>query len=160
MKPSSHIIAAVPLAAVVHLSTNSWESTALAVCASILIDVDHIADYLYYRRGWRGLGDFFETFRVCRIERTTILFHAWEWPILYALVLIWGPPPHWLWPIVLGQTYHLAMDTAANALRPSFYWLFRRALSGFELAPFLQPDRWRGISDAWSFAALRERWDW
>lgn len=158
MTAASHVIAAVPLAVGVHLFSNSWEATALAVSAGVFIDVDHLADYLYFRRGWKGLEDFFETFREARMKKAFILFHAWEYPILYSLLYISGIGPGWLWPLFLGSTYHLVFDTIANPVKPSFYWLFRRALSGFEFSGFYRPDRWQGVGEAWDIISRAEPW--
>ena len=144
MKAVSHAIASVPLAAGMHLATCSWEAVALAVCISIFIDVDHLADYVYYRRGWKGLGDFFRVCQEARLKKASVLFHAWEYPIFYVLLVAAGVAPEWLWPLVLGQAYHLAFDTVANPVKPSFYWLWRRVVSRFDFADFYRPDRWRG----------------
>ena len=120
----------------IYLTTRSLAATVLAGAASVLIDVDHVPDYIYFRRGWRGLGDFFATCYQSRLRKTFVCLHAWEWVLAaWTGLLLWSGPP-WLWAVGVGITYHLILDQVSNDVTPSFYWISYRARHGFEFAPF------------------------
>lgn len=136
MKLWQHTLAAVPLAGAVAWTTESWMSVCLVTVSCIFIDLDHLPDYVYFRKGWRGVRDFLATCNGCKLSRTFLILHAWEWLILLALCLAAGIGRSWLWPVALGVLYHLVLDTLTNPVPPSFYWLINRARSGFRFTSF------------------------
>lgn len=136
MRLTSHLVAAIPFSSGIFLTTGSLTAAALAAASSVLIDVDHLPDYVYHRGCWRGIQDFFDTCNGCRLVRTFLVFHSWEWLIVWGLLSVGGLPAGFLWPVAAGMVYHLALDTASNAVRPSFYWFSCRALRGFKLSRF------------------------
>ena len=141
MTLTGHLVASTPLTAAIFLYTNSWSAAVIGALASVLVDVDHVSDYIYNRGGWYGLRDFFDTCNAARLRKTVFVFHSWEWPILYAFLFAIGVAPQWLSPVFLGVTYHFALDTATNPVPPSFYWLTKRAMSRFDFARFYLPER-------------------
>ena len=102
----------------------------------MLIDVDHVPDYVHYRGSWGGVRDFFDACNSNRLVRTVLLFHSWEATILLGILCIIGWQTLFLWPIAVGMAYHLVLDSNANGVRPSFYWMSARAARGFRLAAF------------------------
>jgi len=72
----------------------------------------------------------------CRLVKTFLLLHAWEWLILLLLFLAAGIGRAWLWPVAVGVLYHLVLDTLANPVPPSFYWVINRARHGFQFSTF------------------------
>ncbi|MFC1833435.1 hypothetical protein ACFL2Q_01705 [Thermodesulfobacteriota bacterium] len=136
MKLSQHSVAGGPLAVGVYAATYSWSSVLFAVASSVLMDLDHLPDYLYFRRGWHGTGDFFEVCHKGRLVKTFLVFYAWEWPLIIGASTLIGVGSSWLWPIGLGVFYHLAWDALTNPVPASFYWILRRAFHGFRLAGF------------------------
>ncbi|QLA16339.1 hypothetical protein [Desulfolutivibrio sulfoxidireducens] len=133
MKASRHVLAAIPLAAVVLAAGRPLSEACLAATASVLIDLDHLGDYLLCRGGWYGLKDFFSSCNEGRLNRLYLVLHAWEWIILgLCAALAWG-----FWPagmVVLGMAWHLAFDQVGNRgiVTPGFYWITRRARVGFD----------------------------
>ncbi|MBI5568546.1 MAG: hypothetical protein HY914_01225 [Desulfomonile tiedjei] len=136
MKLRNHSVAALPLMAGTYLATSSLAATLVAGASSVLIDVDHIPDYVYFRRGWRGLSDFFATCYQSRLRKTFVCFHAWEWAIATWTVLLFWSGPTWLWAVGAGITYHLLLDQLGNDVTHSFYWISCRARHGFEFSLF------------------------
>jgi len=142
MKLSQHIAASLPLGLTVGLATGAAGYALVAVLASILIDLDHIPDYIFARRGWRGVKDFFAT--CYRGEMDTALFalHAWEWPILLGGGFVLGLVPPWLALIGVGFAYHLVFDLICNRPPASgFYWFTFRASKRFSVDRLFCPER-------------------
>ena len=143
MKLTQHIAASLPLAAGVYLTTNSYSGAALAVAGSVLIDLDHLPDYLYFRGGWRGVKDFFDVHNNHRVPTALLFFHSWELVILLGLLAWFGLSPEWLKAVSLGMAYHLVLDRIFNRTPPHFYWIARRAWFSFDVKRLRResPDR-------------------
>lgn len=133
MKASRHVAAAIPLAALLYAAGRSPLEIAVAASASVLIDVDHLADYLLFRGGWFGLRDFFQSCNEARLNRLYLVLHAWEWILLGGVAaLVAGAALPGM--VVCGMAWHLAFDAIGNrgVVRPGFYWFCRRARMGFD----------------------------
>ena len=60
MKLAQHCLSAVPLALAGYAASGGRFSAAvMAGLSSVLIDGDHVLDYLLYRKRWGGTKDFF-----------------------------------------------------------------------------------------------------
>lgn len=123
-------MAAAPLAAAMYFFGAPAWGTILAAFASVLIDVDHLLDYLLHRRGWRGLSDFFGMFHARACPHSYYLLHAWEWVLLLTLAAGLGLGD-WVGYLALGLGYHLLFDQALNKMPPDFYFLSSRARASF-----------------------------
>ena len=118
MGPISHsVISAAIGTGVWILSDGNPLVIPAAVCAGVLIDGDHIIDYLDARReGYR--------------RYLLVLAHGWEWGFIFAALLL-----AWHHPLAisafLAYTANLAADSAANRTHPLAYWLFFRLYKRF-----------------------------
>jgi hypothetical protein len=132
MKVSHHVAASLPLGLAVKLTTGSTGYGVAATLASILIDFDHIPDYLIARGGWFGIQDFLTTWYHVKMDKVQLVLHAWEIPILLCGGWLLGIVPAWLAAIGLGIAYHLVFDQICNkGTMPGFYWFIHRAAKGF-----------------------------
>jgi hypothetical protein len=133
VKLAAHAAASVPLALAVGLATGSSGYALTAALASVLIDLDHIPDYIYDRGGWRGVRDFFAVCERGEMDTVVLALHGWEWPILLCGGWLAGLLSPWLAAVGLGLGYHLAFDWIGNRplLAPWFYWIAYRAGKGF-----------------------------
>ncbi len=134
MKLSQHALASVPLMAGVYWATGSLAYAGIAGFASVFIDLDHVGDYVLYRRGWRGVRDFFASCEEGRLTKLYLFLHAWEWPVLFFLLYASVGVPLWAVMTALGMTYHLIFDAIGNRgnLKPGFYFIVKRYRNGFE----------------------------
>ncbi len=109
----------------------------------MLIDVDHLPDYIFFRRGWRGLTDFFDACDQRLLRRVFLWLHSWDLLIVTGLGLALAgntPGASWLFMVWLGFAYHLAFDQFGNRSKAGlFYFLCFRALKGFRGAALLGP---------------------
>lgn len=141
MKTWAHGLAALPLASVCYFSQGSAPLAAAVAAASVLVDLDHLLDYLLWRRRWLGLGDFFDSFHSHQVPNLYLVAHAWELMALaWALILGLGAPAWARW-LGLAWLYHLAWDQATNGVGPWFYFWVHRARMGFRRSVLRPPAR-------------------
>jgi hypothetical protein len=135
MKASRHVAAAIPLAALLYTAGRPPLEIAVAASASVLIDVDHLADYVLCRGGWYGLRDFFQSCNEARLNRLFLVLHAWEWIILGGIASL-AAGSSLLGMAVCGMAWHLGLDAIGNrgVVLPGFYWFYHRARAGFNAA--------------------------
>ena len=132
MKSWAHTLAALPLGGAYYWSEGSAALAGVAAAASVLVDLDHLPDYLWWRGRWRGLGDFFECFHEQRVPRIVIVTHSWELMLLAWGLILGLSAPDWLKALALGWLYHLCWDQLTNSVGVGFYSLVHRARMGFE----------------------------
>lgn len=131
MKLWAHSAAALPLAAGLWWAGMPAGAVAAAAGASVLVDLDHLPDYVYWRRGWGGVADFFRSNHQRRTSVIFILLHSWELLGL-ALAACWlAGAPAWGWGLCLGWAYHLVWDQLSNHVPGAFYFLGYRFRRGF-----------------------------
>lgn len=126
MRSTAHLLAAAPLAGVWWSLGGSGSGAVMAALASVLVDLDHIPDYIWWRGGWRGLKDFFHSFHSHRVSRLSLLAHSWELAALAGLGLWWLGWPAWPAALWAGWLYHLAWDQAVNPVGWQFYFFSYR----------------------------------
>lgn len=131
MRLTGHALAAIPLAGVLGWTTGNWPAAGAGAALSVLVDLDHLPDYIHWRGGWRSLKDFFETNRHHQVDRLLLFMHGLEWPLPLAALLWWLAGPAWGLCLGAGWLYHLAWDLAVNPVAPRFYFFFFRKSGGF-----------------------------
>jgi hypothetical protein len=132
----------IPLGTAVGWLTHSTSAGLLCFFSGVLIDVDHIFDYIINFRlksfNIFNIKEIYQTYM--HLERTAkegeikklyLMFHAIEFVLLlYAGFLF--TKNKYLLSIALGLTGHLVMDTMANRLKPYAYFLFLRMIERFD----------------------------
>jgi membrane-bound metal-dependent hydrolase YbcI (DUF457 family) len=132
MNPWGHLVAAAPLAGAVYLASGSGAMAAGAAAASVLVDLDHVVDYLYLTGGRLKLGRLYREYRRHRTPKLILALHSWELSIL-ALACVWLlEAPALLWGLAIGWLFHLACDQMANRVGAPFYLLSYRYFRGFD----------------------------
>ena len=125
MKPQYHVLSSALLASILYLFFKSWSMALSCFFSGILIDVDHIYDYIREFGFPFKIKDFINTVYNNGISRLTFVFHSWE--ILFLLGIIawftnWNP---WIAGILIGFAHHIVLDKLNNGehLRTySFVW--------------------------------------
>ncbi len=132
MKASRHAALSVPVSAAVFALSRSIPAAIAVMLGGVLIDLDHVIDYVR-EYGFRiDVAHFFETFYHTRYRRIVLLFHAWELMIALALIAWatgWNP---WLWGLTIGASTHLALDQTFNYTRPGTYFFVWRLAKRFQ----------------------------
>ena len=115
MKPSYHVTSSTILSGVLYLMTKSWGMAVACFLSGILIDLDHVLDYMIIY-GWRTftIRRFFYVFYHVRFKQIYLFFHAWEWLIILlgaAWMTGWNP---WLVGLFAGIGLHMILDYFHN----------------------------------------------
>lgn len=105
-----HTALSIPFAGITYAATFSSTFALIAAAASILIDMDHVSDYLLETRRWFKPLGVFAFYREGQFSRIFLLLHSWE---LVAILLITGYQLEQAWVMALGTgfAFHIAMDT-------------------------------------------------
>ena len=133
MRPGYHITSSTILSGVLYLMTKSWGMAASCFISGILIDLDHVLDYLIIY-GWRSftIRRFFYVFYHVQLKRIYLLFHAWEW-LLFLLVAAgitdWNP---WFTGLFAGIGLHMILDYIHNGGYIWSYSLILRWRNNFD----------------------------
>lgn len=144
MKASRHAALSVPVSAAVFALSRSIPAAIAVMVGGVLIDLDHVFDYVR-EYGFRiDIAHFFETFYHTRYRRIVLLFHAWELMIALGLIASatgWNP---WLWGLTIGASTHLALDQTFNYTRPGSYFLLWRLAKGFQREKIIRQYPYQG----------------
>jgi len=135
MKPSRHIIASLTLGAALWFLTRSLYAGLLCFASGVLVDVDHIVDYII-QHDWKSIT-FKNIYEACeqtvkqkgdlKFKKLYIILHSAEIALLLWLVTIYTKNIYLL-GITSGYSLHLIMDFVGNPLRfPSLFMLYRSA---------------------------------
>ena len=140
MSPGGHLVVTALACGAVHTLTGSAALTAGVAAGGLLIDVDHVFDYVIFE-GQRDLrpAAFLSYYTEQRARRVALLLHSYELLALLA-ALAWATNSVPLWGYLLGAGLHLPLDIVFNGrvlarnLVP-FYSLAYRWRRGFDATP-------------------------
>ena len=140
LKPTVHLAASAVISGSIYLSTKSATVSAVSFLCGILIDVDHVLDYVR-EYGFRAdIREFLRVFYTSRFRKVVLLFHAWE--LVAGLFIV-----SWLtgWNEVLlglgiGTFHHLLLDQFGNGMRPLGYFLGFRILKRFTIVKIIREE--------------------
>jgi hypothetical protein len=139
MNLKSHSIASLPLAAAAYAASDSAGYSILAALVSIFIDLDHIPEYLAWRRARSSIDDFFTSNRHHSTPTVIYPMHGWESILFLGLLAAWLLGPAWALAICVGWAYHLVLDQITNPVGGRFYFVSYRAAKGFIRAKMVGP---------------------
>jgi hypothetical protein len=109
---------------------------AVSACISgILIDIDHLFDFLVFSREKFSIKGFFSWFYETRWEKTTILLHSYELYLVLCIVTFFYSNDI-LIGFLLGGGLHLMLDQIGvrnyGSSSPMYYFLAYRCSVGFQ----------------------------
>lgn len=139
MLPSRHVIVSVPLGIAVGLFTESLFAGILCFLSGLLVDLDHIIEYIIHF-GLKPLS--YKEFRlVCSkmpnqneeggVKKLYLLFHAAEIAILLWVGFMFSKNIYLL-SMALGYTSHLVMDASVKVLKPGAFFISVRCKNDFD----------------------------
>jgi hypothetical protein len=163
VSPGGHLITTALAAGTVYAGTGSPALAGGIAAGGILIDVDHVLDYLLVdRRRDLSPSAFLRYYVQVRPQRFVLALHSYELMALLGLlawITDWVP----LWGWVLGALLHLPLDILFNGQAlarnlVSFYSFVHRWRAGFRSAALLgavvPPPRpagfWRAFFAEWT----------
>jgi hypothetical protein len=139
VRPPAHIISSTAAALVLGGISGSPEMGVACLFSGILIDLDHVLDYLN-RRGIRELGlrDFLRTTAWGPQGKLFLVLHAWEYLALILLASLVGAWRPWALGIFCGVALHLVLDQIYNHAHPLTYFMCYRLKCRFVYTCFFE----------------------
>lgn len=140
MRPLTHGACGALGGGAAYLASGSATAGVLFAGVHILMDLDHIADFLVWSRRPYRIKRFFEAEEWDNWPRVTVLLHAFEW--LGLMLALLAAFPSWeLAGATLGYGSHLLMDHFGNQsdryrakVHPLFYFIGYRIRKGFRIS--------------------------
>jgi hypothetical protein len=134
MQIQYHAAFSVILSGVLYSWFKSAELAVASLLSGILIDLDHIFDYMIEFGIPNNIREFFQSFYGGRFDRLRLVLHSWE--IFFLMIVIswiidWNM---WNVGIVIGFGLHLALDQFFNRPSPYGYFLLWRYKKQFDTA--------------------------
>ncbi len=139
MKPQYHLASSALVAGILYLIFKSWSMALSCFLSGILIDIDHIFDYMKEYGFPFRVKDFIHAVYSCNFNRMILLFHSWELLFLIAIIAWftkWNPT---ITGVLIGFGHHLVLDTFHNSrtLRSySFIWRWNMDFKLAQTFPF------------------------
>ncbi len=131
MKVSSHIAVSAAASAAVYLVSGSIAAAIGCLIGGVLIDLDHVVDYvLNYGPAIRP-ARLFHAFKYESMKHIVVFLHSWEL-VFAALVALWltGWEP-FAAGLAGGAGLHLLLDTLFNKHSAPAYFISFRLFHGF-----------------------------
>ncbi len=117
---------------VVYAASRSWPATLSSLAVGILLDGDHVLDYLR-EYGFRlNLRELFHASYERTFKRTFLVLHAWEWTPLVIAAVWWSGANPWLAGAAIGWFQHLLADQLVNTPNKWAYSIIWRWRHGFD----------------------------
>lgn len=116
------------------------------IISGIFIDLDHIIDVLREHGKNVTVTDFFRLCHHGQFNRIILIFHGWEWLLLWAIAAWltgWDP---WITGTLIGLSQHMILDAYANSTNILTYSLLWRWKNGFDfdtIFPKLRAKKYR-----------------
>ncbi|MHC4267812.1 MAG: hypothetical protein ACYSTS_05045 [Planctomycetota bacterium] len=137
MELKHHISVSLIISTFLFVIFKSWIIFISSFTSGILIDSDHILDYLMEFRRRIRIREFFETYRYRKLSYAWVIFHSWELLFLLgicAILMNWNP---WFVGIFIGFAQHLILDQLSNKPNKYGYFFLWRLKNAFDLKAFL-----------------------
>lgn len=145
MKISTHVYSSAILGGTLYALTQSVPMAIASFISGVLIDLDHVFDFLVFSKEKFSIKGFFSWCYDTKWERVTLLFHSYE--LYLALgIIVYFYPNKILIGVLFGSGLHLILDQIGNRIHgryPMFYFLTYRCFVGFRKSKLLvnQPHR-------------------
>lgn len=155
MKARTHIFSSAILSGTIYALTKSKLIAISAFVSGVLIDLDHIFDFLVFSGERFSIKRFFSWFWDTRWEKITILFHSYELYLVLGIIAFFYPNDI-LIGVLLGGGLHLILDQIGvfnfdfrSYLKPApmYYFLTYRCFVGFHKDKLLVSQQHQGKQD-------------
>lgn len=135
MTITQHAVITSVVCAGLYLASHSLGMAIACFVAGVLIDFDHLLDYVVNFSPRFGVRHFFECFKDQVFDRIIVFLHAWEWVAL-AIALAAVSRSSVMIGIAAGMLLHMALDQVFNRHNPCGYFLAYRLANRFDAKRF------------------------
>jgi hypothetical protein len=144
MSPKHHIAVSAVVSGILFAIFRSWPLTISSFVSGILIDLDHIVDYII-EYGYRfDIKKFFNFFYGEKYSKLTLILHGWEW-LFVLLAASWLTAwNHLVVGMLIGFGHHLLLDKLYNISTILSYSLLWRWKNRFDTRVITLKNRRKG----------------
>lgn len=106
----------------------SWPLTVASFLTGVLVDIDHVIDYVFRHGVQFNVKRFFRTSYERQYVHAVLIFHGWEWLGVLGFLAILSNADLWVIGLLVGYSHHLVLDQIGNrphALGYSVMWRIR-----------------------------------
>ena len=136
MRAVNHGLVSLAAGGSLWLGLDSLAAGAACFLSGLLLDLDHLVDYLLHRPRKNTFLDLVDVCENCRLERVVLPLHSWELlPLAAALALVPGQGALAA-GLLAGLATHLGADQLVNPVTGRAYFLIHRWRNGFRRAAF------------------------
>ncbi len=140
MKIKNHITASIIFSAFLFAISKSWIIFTSSLISGVLIDIDHVFDYLWEFRKRFRVKEFFDVHHNKTLLFCMMIFHSWEFLFIFNIYAFLISDNLWIVGIAIGFTQHVVLDQIFN--KPSnwryfFFWRLKNNFSFKKLFPKL-----------------------
>jgi hypothetical protein len=126
MRLEHHIAFSAAFSGILYAVFRSWEMSLSSLLAGVLMDVDHLLDYLLEYGKPFNVRKFFRASYEGEYLRYFLLLHVWEWLPLFAVCAWWSGWNSWITGFCLGWVQHMVLDQTFNRGKLWAYFLIGR----------------------------------
>ncbi len=126
MKMEHHIVLSAAVSGAVFAVSRSWPMTVSSFVIGVLLDADHVLEYLREFGVRVDVAHFFRASYEREYTKVYLWLHAWEWLPLLVLAAWWSGWNGWLAGVLIGWTQHMIADQIANTPHAWSYFLIGR----------------------------------
>lgn len=134
----AHIYSSAFLGGFLLWITHSLQVALFSLLGGVLIDVDHLFDFIIFSGRKASVKNFFLWCEQAKWERVTVIFHSYELFLIMSVIVYYFPNAA-LVGFLCGMGLHLCLDQIGNryfnkvfSLNQFFYFITYRIKSGFK----------------------------
>lgn len=132
MMPKHHIMISLGLGAVIGIVLKSWGAAVACLFSGVLIDLDHVIDYILARgRMTLSWDQFLEYCTYDMNGKLYLFFHSFEAVILMWMCAYFFQFNAVAYGFIIGLTVHMLCDQTVNPLKPLGYFIIYRIYHHF-----------------------------
>ena len=132
MRLEHHVILSVTFAGLLLAVFRSWEMAVASLLPGVLLDADHVPDFLVQSRERFTPRRLFIAAYGRTFPKAYVLLHGWEWVFLCGLLAWWTDANPWVFGIYLGWAQHMIADQLMNDANWWSYFFIGRLLHRFD----------------------------
>lgn len=137
MKAAHHGAVSLASGGLLWLGLGSQGAGVACFLTGLLLDLDHVVDYLCHRPRENTLADLVDVCESCRLDRVVLPLHSWELLVLAVLAAAVFPQQR---PLLVGAAVglgtHLLTDQISNPVTRRAYFMLHRWRHGFRRRAF------------------------
>ncbi|QQG44065.1 MAG: hypothetical protein HYW86_04345 [Candidatus Roizmanbacteria bacterium] len=125
---------------------NFWVTLSAAFIGGILIDLDHIIDYVLAFGLTFNLNFFLEGYQFLKTDKLFLFFHAYEYAFILG-ILFWFIKKNiklkaFILALAISMFLHLIFDSYTNKIYVRSYFILERLNQNFDLKKLVYPDHY------------------